>query len=71
MTDLEQGDPARSLQVPLSEWTDAQICESNMGSKYNQRKLIATEFIDRYVSNSSNYILKQPDADSAVMRLCL
>lgn len=49
INDWEYSDPTRSLVTPLSEWTEADLRESKMGSKYNQRKLIATEFIEMYV----------------------
>ena len=59
----------QSLYTPLSQWTEVEICESGMGSKYNQRKLIATEFIEMYTSISAiNSTLLTLSLDLHLMR---
>ena len=44
--DWEEADPSRSLTLPLKDWPEEWRKRNELGSKYNQRRLIATEFID-------------------------
>jgi len=51
--DWEYADPSRSLLVPLKDWPvdwylRAACASTTLGSLRNQRKIIATEFIDVY-----------------------
>jgi hypothetical protein len=60
--DWEHADPSRSLLVALKDWpaewySRSECASATLGSLRNQRKIIATEFIDRCVGIS---ILESP-----------
>lgn len=50
--DWEEGDPSRSLMVPLKDWDPSwysgdRTVGQRAGSHYGQRKIIATEFLEK------------------------
>ena len=47
--DWEEADPSWSLAVPLKDWPEEWHKRNELGSKFNQCRLIVTEFIDEWV----------------------
>ena len=45
----QEGAPELNLHVPLKDWPYEYTCGQNRGlhSKYNQRRIIVTEFLDQ------------------------
>ena len=71
--DWEEADLSRSLPVPLSQWTEQEKRDSkNQHSKWCQRQLVATEFIEEYVLiallPSSSLILERYHRDETVFQ---
>jgi hypothetical protein len=57
VSDWEMGDESRSLPVPLKDWPEewySGAAGKTLGTLYNNRRLIATEFIKQYVPLTSS-----------------
>ncbi|KAJ7592422.1 hypothetical protein C8J56DRAFT_1044894 [Mycena floridula] len=58
--DWEFADPACSLNIALRDWTEEEIQASKLGSKYNHRQMIATEFIDEFHRDENAFLAAYP-----------
>ncbi|KAH6886140.1 hypothetical protein BKA70DRAFT_1123277 [Coprinopsis sp. MPI-PUGE-AT-0042] len=68
--DWEKPNTGRS-PLPLNQWDEAWLPDSNQRMQFRIRKLIALEFIDRYVSRSheTSFLNQYPEADNGMTAL--
>ncbi|KAG8931684.1 hypothetical protein FRC02_002391 [Tulasnella sp. 418] len=70
VTDWVDGDPERGLMVPLSKWK-AEWFTGKVNGKYApkmyQRRLIATEYLDRCKGNDTIFYSYYPNADTQTL----
>ncbi|KAJ7590499.1 hypothetical protein C8J56DRAFT_1046766 [Mycena floridula] len=69
--DWDQADPSRSLTLALKDWTEDEIRRSKLGSKYNQRRMVATEFIDRFKRDEADFLDTYPGSAKGLEQLMI